>query len=43
MVGYNLFTFHNLGKYNVDPEYSTKGYNAYPTTANYTFGIQLGF
>lgn len=43
LVGYNLLTFHNLDKYKVDPEAEGAGYRAYPTTANYTLGIQIGF
>lgn len=43
MIGYNLLTFTNIKKYNLDPEVDRTAYDTYPTTANYTFGIQIGF
>ncbi|WP_342990731.1 MULTISPECIES: TonB-dependent receptor [Bacteroides] len=43
MIGYNLLNFHNLKKYNIEPEGDRTNYSTYPMTANYTFGIQIGF
>jgi TonB-linked SusC/RagA family outer membrane protein len=43
--GYNLLTIRNTGRFQVDPEIAngSNAGTAYPVTANYTFGIQLGF
>ena len=43
IIGYNLFTFSNVKKYNLDPEVDRTAYDTYPNTSNYTFGLQIGF
>lgn len=40
--GYNLATFRNVGKFDVDPEIASGQGQAYPMMANYILGIQLG-
>lgn len=43
LSGYNLLTFRNTGKFDIDPEIASGQGNAYPITANYILGVQLGF
>ena len=46
LSGYNLLTWRNTGRFQVDPEIANQSSNAsgssYPITANYALGIQLG-
>jgi len=47
MSGYNLATWRNTGRFQVDPEIANQSANSnagssYPITANYALGIQLG-
>ena len=42
-AGYNLLTFRNVGKFEVDPEIASGQGQAYPNMANFTFGLQLAF
>jgi TonB-linked SusC/RagA family outer membrane protein len=41
--GYNLLTISKMNKYQQDPEVSSGQGDAYPITANFNLGIQLGF
>ncbi|MES2276110.1 MAG: TonB-dependent receptor [Bacteroidota bacterium] len=42
-TGYNLLTWKDVGRFSVDPEIASGQGQAYPLTANYSLGIQLGF
>lgn len=42
-TGYNLLTWKDVGRFSVDPEIASGQGQAYPLTANYSIGVQLGF
>ncbi|MXV16394.1 SusC/RagA family TonB-linked outer membrane protein [Hufsiella ginkgonis] len=42
-AGYDLLTIRNVGKFDVDPEIASGRANAYPLTANFTLGLNVGF
>ncbi|HEY8916613.1 MAG TPA: TonB-dependent receptor, partial [Chitinophaga sp.] len=41
--GYNLVNIQNMGKFQQDAEIASGPGGAYPNTANFNFGLQLGF
>lgn len=41
--GYDLLTFRNTGKFDIEPEIGAGQGYTYPLTANYYLGVQLGF
>ena len=41
--GYNLVNIQEMGKFQQDAEIANGTGNAYPNTANFNFGLQLGF
>ena len=43
LSGYNLINIQNMGKFQQDAEIANGVGNAYPLTANFNFGLQLGF
>lgn len=43
VTGYNLLNIQDVGKFQQDAEIANGTGNAYPNTANFNFGLQLGF
>lgn len=43
LAGYNLLTIQNMGKFQQDAEIASGVGNAYPNTANFNAGFNLGF
>jgi TonB-linked SusC/RagA family outer membrane protein len=43
VAGYNLLNIQEMGKFQQDAEIANGVGNAYPNTANFNFGLQLGF
>ncbi|SJZ75706.1 TonB-linked outer membrane protein, SusC/RagA family [Chitinophaga eiseniae] len=43
VTGYNLLNIQNMGKFQQDAEIANGTGGAYPNTANFNFGLQLGF
>ncbi|MES2775584.1 MAG: TonB-dependent receptor [Bacteroidota bacterium] len=43
LSGYNLLTIQDLGHFQQDAEIANGVGNAYPNTANFVFGLQVGF
>ncbi|MCS3795101.1 SusC/RagA family TonB-linked outer membrane protein [Niastella sp. OAS944] len=43
VAGYNLANIQDMGKFQQDAEIASGNGSAYPNTANFNFGLQLGF
>jgi len=43
VTGYNLLNLQDVGKFQQDAEIANGNGSAYPNTANFNFGLQLGF
>ncbi|OQP57746.1 hypothetical protein A3860_08960 [Niastella vici] len=43
LTGYNLLNYQQMGKFQQDAEIANGTGGAYPNTANFNFGVQLGF
>ena len=43
VAGYNLLNYQHMGKFQQDAEIANGTGGAYPNTANFNFGVQLGF